>query len=426
MKPYLGALLALCPCLMNVTMAQTAGFNYDESKVPNYTLPDPLINDAGERVASASQWMESRRSEILRHFEQSVYGPRPGKPDNLEFVVTEESSDALGGLARRKQVTVLFEGGDRNLAIHVLIYLPKNASGPSPLFVGYNFNGNHTINTDPEIHLSKSWMRKNGDGVINHRATEATRGASAKRWAVDMILKRGYGLATAYYGDVEPDHAEGWKDGIRPHYPRDAKGNPLQLEDWSAISAWAWTLSRIVDYFETDGDIDAERVALMGHSRLGKSSLWAGATDERFAITISNNSGCGGAALSRRAFGETVKRINTNFPHWFCQTFSQYNDNESELPVDQHQLIALMAPRPVYIASAVEDQWADPNGEFLSAKHAGPVYELFGKNGVGARIQPPIDTPIGDSIGYHVRSGGHDVTDYDWEQYLKFADRHFK
>jgi len=426
MKFNIGALVALYPYLMTLSIAQPSGFNYEEANVPNYTLPDPLVSDSGMSIESAAEWESLRRAEILAHFEQAVYGPRPAKPDALQFVVTEESNDALGGLATRKQVTVLFEGGDRPLAVHVLIYLPNDASGPSPLFVGYNFNGNHTINADPDIQLSRSWIRKNGNGVTNHRATEDTRGASAKRWPVEMILKRGYGLATAYYGDVEPDHAEGWKDGIRAHYNHDANGNPLELEDWSAISAWAWSLSRIVDYFETDSDIDTSRIALMGHSRLGKTSLWAGATDERFAITISNNSGCGGAALSRRAFGETVKRITTNFPHWFCQAFSQYNDNESALPVDQHQLIALMAPRPVYVASAVEDRWADPNGEFLSAKHAGPVYELYGKKGVGARSQPPIDTPIGDFVGYHVRSGGHDVMDYDWEQYLNFADRHFE
>jgi len=258
-----------------------------------------------------------------------------------------------------------------------------------------------------------------------HRASEEDRGTSASRWPVETLLDRGYGLVAVYYGDIEPDHAEGWKDGIRAKFKKDEDGNTLTLEDSSAISAWAWGLSRVMDYLETDDDVNAKQVAVFGHSRLGKTSLWTGASDERFAITISNDSGCGGAALSRRAFGETVKRINTNFPHWFCGNFKKYNDNESALSVDQHELIALMAPRPVYVASAIDDTWADPNGEFTSAKKAGPVYRLFGKKGVGSKLQPEIHHPVGDYVGYHIRAGKHGVTDYDWEQYLDFADRHF-
>lgn len=425
-SPRLALLFALLPVLMNTADARKKGFIYEESEVPAYTLPDPLAADDGSAVTSASQWKESRRAEILNHFEQSVYGRRPGKPEALEFTITSEDENALGGLARRKQLSVLFEGGGRPFAVHVLLYIPNSANGPAPVFIGYNFNGNHSIHADPGIDLSKSWMRKNDNGNANHRATESARGAGSNRWPVETILKRGYAVATAYYGDVEPDHANGWKDGIRSYYETDAQGHALKRENWSAITAWSWALSRIVDYFETDSDIDAERIALLGHSRLGKTSLWAGATDERFAVIISNNSGCGGAALSRRSFGETVKQINTSFPHWFNSSFKAFNGNEGALPVDQHELIALLAPRPVYVASAVEDEWADPNGEFLSAKAASPVYELFGKKGVGVDMQPPIDSPVGDFIGYHVRSGGHAVTDFDWAQYLDFADRHLK
>ena len=405
--------------------AQPQAFNYNEAEVPNYLLPDPLTAGDGSVVKTAEQWNESRRAEVLELFEEHVYGRRPGRPEGMVFDVTSTDTNALDGLAIRKEVSIYFEGRQMPYAVHLLLYLPKNRSGPRPVFINYNFNGNHSIHSDPGITLSKAWMRKNDAGNIAHRATEESRGKSSRRWPVELMLERGYALATAYYGDLEPDHREGWKDGIRSYYKSDERGNTLPLDEWSAISAWSWGLSRIVDYLETDKQIDASKIAVLGHSRLGKAALWAGAKDERFAITISNDSGCGGAALSRRAFGETVEQINTSFPHWFNSKFKSYNGNENALPVDQHELIALMAPRPVYVASAEDDLWADPNGEFLAAKAAGVVYELFGKTGVGVGKQPAVNRPVGDYVGYHIRTGEHDVTEYDWIQYLNFADRHF-
>ena len=428
-RSWLGCAPLLMVLVMSVSEleAQPEGFNYDESEVPEYKLPRLLFMSFGAKVTFNSQWSRDRRSEILGFFEQEMYGRRPGKPESVKYIEESVDTGALGGKAIRKAVTIRLGDIGPGFDLHVLMYLPPNVEEPVPAFLAYNFNGNHSINADPGITLSEAWMRtESGVGFSNHRATEEARGISARRWPIEMILDRGYGLVTLYYGDIEPDHAEGWKDGIRAHIEEDQKGEPLALTEWSAIAAWAWGLSRVLDYLETDAAINAQKVAVMGHSRLGKTALWAGASDTRFAITISNNSGCGGAALSRRAFGETVERINTRFPHWFCENFNRYNGREGYLPVDQHMLIALMAPRPVYVASAEEDLWADPKGEFLSAKHAGPAYELFYKTGVGVDEQPGLNQSVGDFIGYHIRSGKHDVTDYDWEQYLNFADRHFR
>ncbi len=418
-KLLLMLILLLSPGL-SCLFSQEFVVNYDESKVPAYTLPDPLIFNNGTEVKKKKQW-EKRRAEIFKLFETEVYGIAP-KWDG-EIITSEISSDinALNGNAIRKEINITLKRSNKELSMVMLLYLPKSTA-PVPLFLGYNFGGNHTVTDEPEISVTTSWVRNNKEaGIADNKAVVSGRGRDASSWQVKEIVSRGYGLATIYYGDIDPDFDDGFKNGVHGLY-----GSDPDNTSWGSIAAWAWGLSRAMDYLQKVPQIDAGKVIVMGHSRLGKAALWAGATDKRFAVVISNNSGCGGAALSRRVFGETVGRINRSFPHWFCDNFNKYNEKEDLLPVDQHQLLALIAPRPLYVASAEEDQWADPRGEFLSCVAASPVYKLLTKKTFPATTMPPVNSPVVGKIGYHIRTGVHDVTLYDWQQYLDFADLHLR
>jgi hypothetical protein len=413
--------------LLSFGFAQQPAFvpNYDESKVGAFTLPDPLVMIDETKVANARQWRK-RRAEILRLFATEMYGRTPTTHPAITVEELSRDAQALGGLALRREIAIYLLGKKDGPRMNLLVYTPARATARVPVFLSANFNGNHAVTTEKGVVLSTQWMRKGADkGVIDNRATEASRGSEANRYPLEMILKRGYGVATFYCGDLFPDHKDGLKDSIIPHFYTAGQTAPA-ADDWNAMGAWAFGLSRAIDFFERDKAVDAKHVVVHGHSRLGKAALWAGAQDERFALIISNESGEGGAALSRRNYGENIWRINTSFPHWFCGNYKKYNDRANDLPFDQHMLISLLAPRPVYVASAQGDQWADPRGEFLSAQAASPVYKLLGKEGMGATEMPGVNAPVMTRIGYHIRTGEHDVTNYDWEQYLNFADRHLR
>lgn len=421
--------LGTCQPSMDVYGADKFKANYDEDKIPDHELPDPLVAADGSAVTTASQWRDSRRPEILELFKKHVYGFAPEACSIRSALVSEKR--VFNGKAIRREVDVFFGMGEDAQSMRLLIYLPSERQGNVPAFVGLNFQGNHSTDADPTVSLNHGWVsNRRNESTDGNKATEKARGVAAKRWPAEMIIDRGYALATIYYGDIDPDFDDGFQNGIHPGFASELSKVP-PASRWGSISAWSYGLSRALDYFASSDCpvIDAKRVAVIGHSRLGKTSLWAGARDPRFAMVISNNSGCGGAALSRRAIGETVGRINSVFPHWFCDQFTQYNENENACPVDQHQLISLIAPRPVYVASATGDKWADPKGEFLAAVGADPVYRLLGTDGIGmspAKMPPP-DQPIASGhIGYHLRTGKHDITAYDWQQYLSFADRHLK
>ncbi len=408
-------------CHQFSSLEWTGDGNFDEDKVPAYTLPEPLVCEDGSRVESQDAWRAQRRPEILELFSKYVYGRAPiGKPEAMTYEVFEYDSNALDGRAIRKQIRITFTGKKNGASMDLLLYTPKACDGPVPVFLGLNFKGNHTVARDPGIKLAEVWP--SGGAETPSVADEASRGSRSDAWQVDLLLKQGYGVATIYSEDIDPDFHDGFQNGVHGAFDTERRS-----DSWGAIGAWAWGLSRGLDYLETDAAVDSQRVAVFGHSRMGKAALWAGANDERFALVISNNSGCGGAALSRRNYGESMQIMQRSFPHWFCENVDAYIAEEPALPLDQHLLIALIAPRPIYVASADEDLWADPRGEFLACKHAEPVYELMGCKGLDSEFMPALHQPLqAGQIGYHIRNGAHGVLEYDWKCYIDFADKYLR
>jgi hypothetical protein len=416
--------LCLAACLLTAWPGSATEPHADEAAVRLSSLPDVLAGPDGKPAATAEAWRTVSRPHQLELLEKFVYGRRlPSVPVTVVGDV-ERAAVTLAGDVRATRLQArlrLGEAADPHV-VEVLLYLPEGARSV-PVFLGLNFTGNQSLHPDPGIWLPKTWMPDApAAGLVEHRATAASRGRSGQQFPAEQMLARGYGLATAYCGDIFPNRPDGRAASVLESLGR-PMGADLPADEPGAIAAWAWGLSRILDWLVTLPEVDGRKVAVYGHSLLGKVALWAGAGDERFALVISNDSGCGGAALSRRNTGETVAAISKRFPHWFCPAFATFADREAELPTDQHALLAMTAPRPLYVASAIEDKWADPRGEFLSAVAAGPAWQLFGLTGLGTADWPPVDTPVGRTVGYHVRRGRHDLLEYDWQRFADFADR---
>ena len=384
-------------------------------------LPDPLVMLDGTRITTADDWKAKRKPELKRLFQHYMYGYFPAPPERITVSNFTEEKDFLDGKAILRQATLAFGPVDAP-KIEMMLVLPAGVEGPVPVFFGLNFAGNHTTDPDSRIRLSTAWVPERYDGVKNNRATEASRGSEQGRWPLADMIDRGYALATFYCGDIDPDY-EDWTVGIHRHYYKSGQTAPAPT-DWGTIAAWAYGAHRLVDYLVDDPAIDNTRIAMMGHSRLGKTALLAAAFDERIALVVPNQAGCGGSSPSRSKLGESVTQVN-RFGHWFSDVFQEFNGREARLPFDQNCLVALCAPRPVLFTNAQEDTWSDPPGQFEVLKAAEPVYELLGTEGCAADAMPPVSKLVDSRLGYYIRPGKHDVFRSDWKVYLDFAEKFF-
>lgn len=375
-------------------------------------IPALLTSKEGKIISSVKKWEKIRRPEIQSMIELEMYGKVPEDLKIAEVNILDQDDQALNGKAIRKQVRLTFRGNQKKLSVEMLMYLPKGMKS-YPIFLGYNFGGNHTVYNDTAIHVAKEW-----NGAAKPRGVETV------NWEVERLINAGCGVATMYYWDIAPDR-EDFSIGIYPLLYKQEQTKPA-ADEWGSLAAWAWGLSRALDYLKTDKQVDGNKVIVIGHSRLGKAALWAGARDQRFAAVISNNSGCGGASIYRKKEGETLLKLNNRFPRWTATNFKKYSDHEELLPFDQHMLLAMVAPRPLYVASASEDTWADPKNEYKSAFYATEVYKLYGLSGIESSTFPALNTPVGETVSYHIRNGKHDILAYDWDQYIAFAKKFVK
>ncbi|HVU44771.1 MAG TPA: hypothetical protein VHD85_01520 [Terracidiphilus sp.] len=395
--------------------------NYDEAKVGTYTLTDPLKLNNGKPVRNAKTWYSKRRPQIEELFETQQYGRDPGRPAAESFEVTDKGTPALDGRAIRRQVTISFSKDETWPKIHLLIYLPVNAKKPVPMFFTISFVAPQDAVDDPGITPVMVW-----DPKTNTKIEPVKRG-NFGHINVNALLDAGFGVATYYYGEVDPDYAAGFSNGIRAKYLKPGQ-TERAADDWGAIAAWAWGMSRVEDYFETDKDIDARRVAIHGVSRLGKTVMWAGAHDQRFAAVIASCSGEGGAALSHRDYGETIAHLTapTRYPYQFAANYAKYAGFPDKAPMDANMLIALVAPRPLLLQTGNTDYWSDPKGEFLAEVAAGPVYKLLGKDPLDTNVWPQAKQPIFHDLAYYMHDGGHGMVPTDWDIYIQFLKMHLQ
>ncbi len=396
--------------------------NYDESKIPAYTLPEVLADSSGRKITTVKTW-EKRKKELLELFEKHMYGKIPPRPDKVRYEVLCEKQNDLNKLALRREVRLHFEmKNGRKHFMDVLMYIPQKRKGKVPVFAGLIVTGNHSVSKDKTIRITG--LNYNPIAKYRERA-EKLRGCYARRFPLAEIMKRGYAVAFAAYHDTFPDRNTGWDLSIYRLF-----SDEKRPADGSAISAWAWGKSRILDYLETVPEVDADKAAVIGHSRLGKAALWAGVCDERFKLVCVNNSGCGGTALSRRLYGETLYSMFNYHKignYWFVKSLKEKALTPEKLPFDQHQLISLIAPRSVSVHCATLDQWADPKGEYLSLYEAGKVYRLYGKKDILTSPLPPEKGPAGGKdASYYLRVGKHDILLEDWNHYMDMADLLFK
>ena len=406
---YLLLITLLVPTLLSAREAKEydQDVNYEENRLPEYDLPPLLVSSGGKPIKTPEEWFSIRRPEILSLYSNLIYGriPKPAQPVDVRFEVVKEDPDFMDGNATRKDVKIILENEKGRVSMHFLVFVPNNADKPVPAFLKHSFN--NTQSNDFDASETRPGFLKNG-------------------WPLGAFFDRGYGFCAVYQQDLLKHNEVEFLKGIHKLFYPEGQSFP-KAHEWGVLSACAYGASRGMDYLETDADIDHTRIAIMGHSKMGKATLWTAAQDDRFALAISAQSGCAGAALWRRKSGETLKKMVTRFPYWLCRNAWKFVEQEDDLPIDQHMLLACIAPRPVYVHSSTEDTWADPRGEYLSAYHASEVYEFLGKKGLTSPDLPEIREPILTSdVGFHIREGGHSIDPYDWEQFMKFADHHFK